>query len=113
MTKLAKLIAQEEGFFVTGSLPQRNNNPGDLRHSPNSQHSIDSPNAIGKIDTILHGWEDLERQLRLDAHISLSDFVKIYAPPSENNTNQYLDFLCRNLPASPNDSVGAFLNDLD
>jgi hypothetical protein len=50
MTRLAKLIATEEGFFTSGSLPQRNRNPGDLRHSPHPQHPGDA-NAIGVIDS--------------------------------------------------------------
>lgn len=98
MTKLAYLIAQEEGFFKSGTLPQRNNNPGDLRHGPHVQHPGD-PNAVGVIDTPAHGWEDLERQLTLDAHrgLTLKQFVAKYAPPSENNSSQYLYFLCSGL----------------
>lgn len=97
-TKLARLIAQEEGFGIPGSIPTRRNNPGDLRHSPHSQHPGD-PNAIGTIDTVEHGWEDLERQLRLDAErgLTLRGLVEKYAPPGENDTEGYLQFLCRGL----------------
>lgn len=106
MTKLARLIATEEGFFKAGSLPQRNNNPGDLRHSLHSTHTGD-PNAIGVIDTVEHGWEDLERQLSLDASrgLTLRQFIAKYAPPSENNSEQYLNFICTSLPASPEDEL--------
>lgn len=106
MTKLARLIATEEGFFKAGSLPARNHNPGDLRHSPHSQHPGD-PEAIGVIDTEAHGWEDLERQLQLDAQrgYTIQKLVYTYAPPSENNTQQYLDFICTGLLCSPLTSV--------
>lgn len=103
MTKLAKLIAQEEGFFKSGSLPQRNNNPGDLRHSPHSHHTPDAPQAIGVIDTVEHGWEDLERQLLLDADrgLTIQEFVQKFAPPEENDSHQYLQFLCTGLSLPP------------
>lgn len=94
MTKLAKLISKQEGFGRAGTIPTLRNNPGDLRHSPNSQHPGD-PNAIGTIDTLEHGWEDLERQLRLYAArgLTLRQCIEQYAPPSENNTSAYLDFV--------------------
>ena len=94
MTKLAVLIAREEGFFRSGTLPQRQNNPGDLRHSPHSQHPGD-PNAIGAIDTPEHGWGDLERQLQIDAGrgLTLRQAIYSWAPPSENDTAQYLQFV--------------------
>lgn len=106
MTKLAFLISKEEGFFQVGTLPCRNHNPGDLRHSPHSQHPGD-PNAIGAIDDDMDGWADLERQLFLDscklvsldpvtkmpvrAHfMTLRDAVYSWAPPSENDSAKYL-----------------------
>jgi len=69
MTKLAQLIAREEGFGRPGAIPTRRNNPGDLRHSPHSAHPGGPQHAddIGTIDTVEHGWEDLERQLGLIA----------------------------------------------
>lgn len=124
MTRLAQLIAQQEGFFIAGSVPQRRNNPGDLRHGNHCQHSTAAtlvldpvtglpinPNDIGLIDTIEHGWQDLERQLMLIAgrlisvdpithepvspprKSTLSDCVYIWAPPTENNSSAYLDFI--------------------
>lgn len=98
MTLLAHLIAKEEGFDVPGSLPQRNNNPGDLRHSPHSFHLLD-PDAIGQIDTPEDGWADLERQLALFAGrgLTLEQAIYEFAPPSENNTAAYLAFICKGL----------------
>lgn len=106
MTKLAQLIAKEEGFFRSGTLPRRDNNPGDLRHSPHSQHSSD-PNTIGLIDTAADGWSDLERQLQIDAgrlvfrdpvtgasvpdhYMTLRDAIYSWAPPTENDSARYL-----------------------
>lgn len=94
MTKLAQLIAREEGFFSAGTLPQRNHNPGDLRHSPHSQHPGD-PDAIGAIDTDADGWADLDRQLRMYAErgLTLQQAIYEWAPPTENDTERYLAFV--------------------
>lgn len=86
MTLLAKLIAKEEGFFRSGTLPARNHNPGDLRHSPHSQHPGD-PNAIGVIPDDEEGWADLERQIQLDAArgMTLASAIYQWAPASDGN----------------------------
>ena len=95
MTLLAKLIAEREGFFKAGTLPARDHNPGDLRHSPHSEHPGGDPNAIGVIDSDVDGWADLERQLQLYAERGLVLHAAIYewAPPNENDTEGYLDFV--------------------
>ena len=102
MTRLAQLIAKEEGFGIPGAIPTVRNNPGDLRHSPHSSHPGD-PNAVGTIDTVEHGWEDLERQLQIYAQrgMTLRQCIEVYAPPNENNTGQYLTFVCHGLGVDP------------
>lgn len=108
-TKLAVLIGTEEGFFTAGTLPRRNHNPGDLRHSPHSTHQPAAPDAIGVIDTDEHGWADLERQLALYASrlitldprtltpcpsrwMTLQDAIYTWAPPGDNNNSaKYLE----------------------
>jgi hypothetical protein len=99
MTKLASLIAAREGFFKSGTLPRRRHNPGDLRHSPHSSHEGIGPNDIGEIDTDEHGWEDLERQLDLDAARGMTLEAAIYswAPQCENDSAGYLRFVLEGL----------------
>lgn len=107
MSRLAHLIAQEEGYGVPGSVPTRDNNPGDLRHSPHSFHKGD-PNGIGQIDTPEDGWADLERQLKLyaDRKMTLRAMIYDYAPPEENHSEEYLRFVCNGLGGvSPSLSV--------
>lgn len=92
-TRLAQLIAREEGFGRAGVLPTIRRNPGDLRHSPHSSHSGIGPDDIGIIDTVEHGWEDLERQLLLYAGrgLTLRQAIYAWAPPSDgNDTARYL-----------------------
>lgn len=107
-SKLAQLISINEGGWrlvngclvgVPGTIPFDRNNPGDLRHSPHSTHP-NGPDDIGTIDTLEHGWEDLERQLGLYASrgLTLRELAFTYAPPADNNpTEAYLESLCAGL----------------
>jgi hypothetical protein len=99
MTKLAQLIAKEEGYGIPGDVPTRLNNPGDLRHSPHSFHTASDANAIGQIDSVADGWADLERQLQLyaDRGLTLEQAIYEFAPPEENNSAAYLAYVCKGL----------------
>jgi hypothetical protein len=110
MSKLARLIAQEEGYGIAGTVPTRDNNPGDLRHSPHSEHPED-PNGIGVIDTPEDGWADLERQLQLYAHrqMTLRAAIYAFAPPSENDSERYLQFVCNGLGCAPDTPIAEAL----
>lgn len=57
------------------------------------------PNGIGVIDTDADGWADLERQLVLFSQrgLTLRDAIYEFAPPEENNSAQYLKFVCDGL----------------
>jgi len=98
VSKLAEAIAHEEGFYVEGSLPQRNHNPGDLRHGNGEVHPDNQPDAVGSFPDDATGWAALERQLVLDSGPArgwnVQQLIYSYAPPSENNTEQYLDYVC-------------------
>jgi len=52
--QFADAIAQAEGFYVAGSRPQRNNNPGDL---------TDSSGSFRVFSTIEEGWAALYDQV--------------------------------------------------
>jgi hypothetical protein len=99
MSKLAELISQMEGFNVPGSLPNRQDNPGDLRHAPGETHPADAPNSVGSFDSPDAGWAALERQLALYAErgLTLQQAIYDFAPPTENDSGHYLDFVCTGL----------------
>lgn len=103
MSRLAQLISKEEGFGIPNALPTRDNNPGDLRHSPHSSHQGEGPNDIGVIDNAADGWADLEHQLQLFAKrgMTLRQSVYVFAPPNENDTAEYLQFVCAGLGCEP------------
>lgn len=96
MTLFVKLCATKEGYFHPDSLPARNHNPLDLRHSPHSQHPGD-PNAIGDIDNDADGFADAERQAQLwaDRGDTLKQAIYTEAPPGVdgNNPANYLAFV--------------------
>ena len=116
-SKLALLIAKNEGFGKPGEVPTTHHNPGDLRHTPHSNHpgGPSHANDIGTIDTDEDGWEDLERQLGIFAQrkistdpathlpctprlMTLHDLAYTYAPPEDNNnTVAYLAALTQGL----------------
>ena len=98
MTRFVQLCAQYEGYGKPGTIPTRDNNPMDLRHSPHSEHP-DDPDAIGVIDTAADGFADAERQARLWANrgLTLGEAVWTLAPPQENNTEAYLEFVLQGL----------------
>ena len=102
ISRFCELIAQEEGYGIPGAVPTRFHNPGDLRHSPHSFHTADSPDAIGQIPTAAEGWADLVRQVDLYAARGLTVAQAIYdwAPPNENNTPQYLAYVVAGLGCS-------------
>lgn len=76
---LAQAIATAEGFFVSGSLSQRSNNPGDL---------TDANGSIEVFPTASDGWNALRRQVEsmfdgssrfYNPSMSLADIGQIYA----------------------------------
>lgn len=100
---LMDAIGDEEGFGRPDTLPTRNHNPGDLRHSPHSFHTAAAPDAIGQIDNDADGWQDLHDQLEryVGRKFTLRQAVYEYAPPTENNTAQYLSFVLARLHLTP------------
>lgn len=104
MTKLFQLMSKEEGFGIPGSKPTRDNNPLDLEHAP---HVTDFDGKIGIEDSLEDGIADGERQLELYASrgMTLASMIAIFAPPNENNTSNYLEFVCHGLDLPPNTLV--------
>lgn len=67
VTNLANAIAQEEGFYVAGSIPQRQNNPGNLTVA----------GQITTYPTAAAGWSALYAQVQ-----SMFDGTSNYYNPS-------------------------------
>lgn len=66
--RFSKAIAQEEGYFVAGSIPQRANNPGDLGNGDIGNGVIQTGGPAGAAITIYatpsDGWSALYLKVR-------------------------------------------------
>jgi hypothetical protein len=64
VSKIAEAIAFAEGYFVSGSRPRRNNNPGDLERDVTGK-GIGRDGPYIRYATAQDGREALEHQVRL------------------------------------------------
>jgi hypothetical protein len=66
VNKIADAIAFAEGFYVQGSRPQRNNNPGNLTVDlPGGGQGIGKDGIYIVYDTAADGWADLKVEIEL------------------------------------------------
>lgn len=96
---IANAIATAEGFFVAGALPQRSNNPGDLRAAPWLQHPVVA-GGFWNAPSVGAGVAGLLHQIALDVARgqSLQQLITSWAPPSDgNNTDNYINETLRRL----------------
>jgi len=104
---IAQAIARQEGFYVAGSIAQRNNNPGNLR-SWGTNPIVD---GYAKFATVEDGWNALYRQITLNINrgLNLQEFFAgkpgIYAgysPAADNNRPlEYAQYVAGQVGISP------------
>jgi hypothetical protein len=118
VVQLAHAIAQAEGFYVKGSIPNRCHNAGDLKGTK-------FPNQIGvcrgghaRFRTDADGWAALYNQVQKIAdgtstkytpRATFRQVAKIYA----QNYRPWLKIVTKTLQVNDADEVGAFLSDRD
>jgi hypothetical protein len=96
MQSLMDAIAQMEGFNVSGSIAQRNNNPGNLRYAPTEVGSESTASGtFATFATPEDGWAALQSYIEnaMASGATLRSFIYTYAPPTENDTSNYLNYL--------------------
>ena len=106
---LATAIATFEGFFKTGTVAQRNNNPGNLRSGPGQTGTDAGGYAI--FPDPATGWAALDNQVtaNINRGLTLQEFIggkpgvyPGYAPSADNNNvASYVSFLSGKLGISP------------
>jgi hypothetical protein len=91
------------------NLCQRNNSPGNLRYAKQKE-AIGEVQGFASFPDAPAGWRALARQVELDQKrgLTIAEFISKYAPPNENNTSTYLDFVCLGLSASPSDLLSDY-----
>ena len=95
--RLASAIATAEGFFVNGSLPSRDNNPGDLRAAPWLTNPAVA-HGFWVARSLPEGIAGLYHQIALDVArgYTLRQLISAWAPPSDgNNTANYISETAR------------------
>jgi hypothetical protein len=102
-TTLATLIARMEGWGIPNVWATLNNNPGNLRNVGQTG-AVGTNGGYAVFSSPEAGWTALEKQLQYNANRgdTVQTFITSYAPPSENDTGNYLNFLTSGLgvPAS-------------
>jgi len=78
---------------------QKNNNPVNLRYARQRESSGKDIDGFAVFPTPEAGWRAAHRQIKLDQGrgLTIKEFIFKFAPPSENDTNAYLDFVCTNM----------------
>jgi hypothetical protein len=100
---VANTIANIEGYNVSGSLAQRNNNPGNLIYVGQAG-ATQGQGGFAAFATPDAGFAALQAQISLDASRgeTVSQFITKYDPvPSE--TNNYINLFTSQLGVGPND----------
>lgn len=97
--RLACAFATAEGAFAAGSLPNTDNNPGDLRLAPWVLNPV-LRGGFWRPASLVEGVAGLYHQLALDIARgwSLRKLVYTYAPPGDaNNSANYLNETLRRM----------------
>jgi hypothetical protein len=97
-------IAREEGFGIPGSRATRNNNPGNLDMEPwlagfgarlETPISAKEEPRFAQFPDANSGWAAVKELLiRSYVGLTVSRALNKWAPPTENQTNSYIDNVC-------------------
>lgn len=109
-------IATIEGFYVPGSRPNRNNNPGDIEWGPfalmNGATALETPKGseparFAFFPNAEVGFAALHALLSGPSysHLTIEEAINRYAPPSENQTQNYVEFVCHHVGCLPTQTV--------
>jgi hypothetical protein len=93
MMLLLEAMARMEGFFVAGSRPQRNRNPGDIEYGSfaRAHGAIGGDPRFAIFPDIATGYQ-CQAALLAEHYrgMTIKDALNKYAPPVENQTDVYL-----------------------
>ena len=80
---------------------QRNNNPINIEYA--GQPGAKADGRFAQWPTPWEGWQGAHRQIEKDQTRgeTIAQFIAKFAPPNENNTSAYLEFVCKELRVGP------------
>ena len=105
---LLEAMARQEGFFVKGTRPNRNNNPGDIEDGPFARKhgAIGSDGRFARFGTAAAGFAAMAALLRMHYRgLTIRAALNKYAPPVENATDIYLEHVCEWANVHPDDLI--------
>jgi hypothetical protein len=81
------------------NLAQRNNNPVNLKFAGQTEAIGKDEKGFAQFTTPEAGWRAAHAQIQLDAErgLTLKQFIFKFAPPNENDTNDYLEYVLMRL----------------
>lgn len=105
---MAASIQQMEGYiapnaqYPNGSLAYQNNNPGNLRFA-NQPGATQGAGGFAKFPSYSAGYTALQNQIQgqISSGQNLTQFFNQYAPPSENNTTNYISTVAGQVGVDP------------
>jgi hypothetical protein len=115
---IIQAIARFEGFGVAESRATRNNNPGNINFAPWTKEygavletisaGFKEEPRFAAFPTADQGWAAL-RYLLTSRYLGLTVAAAFnkYAPPVENQTSQYVSFVCKETGLQPEDLLTA------
>ena len=118
VVQFAHAIAQAEGYNLRGSIPQRCNNPGDLKGTKFAGQVGVCKGGHARFRTENAGWTALYRQIekiqdgtstKYTNRATFRQVAKTYA----QNYRPWLKIVTKTLQVREDDDVGAFLSDFD
>ena len=78
-----------------------NNNPGNLKNVSWSETKVGlDSKGFAVYSTVEDGWDDLYIFLEKKSELSIEELMYLYAPPGENNTEAYINFIAQELGVS-------------
>jgi hypothetical protein len=79
--------------------PQRNNNPLTLRYDRQRESTGKDDAGFAIFPTPQAGWRAAHRQIKLDQKrgLTIRGFIEKFAPPHENETEKYIEFVAGQL----------------
>jgi hypothetical protein len=98
----------------SGTLAHKNNNPFNLKYAGQTGATKAKSGGFAMFKTVKDGVRAGYRQIALDADRghTVGTFLAKYAPPSENNTSAYLNFICTSMDITADQKMDDPLFDL-
>ena len=107
-------VAREEGFYVEGSRPNRNKNPGDIEFGrfATAHGATQGDPRFAVFPDAATGWAAMKALFQGPAYkgLTVAEALNKWAPPVENQTNAYIANVCKWAACQPTDVIDSLLS---